>query len=118
MKYLLDTSVLLWCLADERVKIAEFMHIINDDRNYIAVSVVSYWEIAIKKGLGKLTAPNNLVDIVEESGFAWINLETKHIEQLEKLPAIHTDPFDRLLVAQAKADCFTLLTTERILAQY
>jgi PIN domain nuclease of toxin-antitoxin system len=118
VKYLLDTCVLLWALEDNKAKISSFVDILQNPKNYIAVSVVSYWEIAIKKSLGKLSVPNDLLTVVEESGFAWINLETKHIEQLEKLPLLHNDPFDRLLIAQANADGFKLLSVDQMLLQY
>lgn len=118
MKYLLDTCILLRALAGDEKPIQDFMPILQDHNNYIAVSVVSYWEIEIKKALGKLSTPDNLISVVEDTGFNWINLEVKHIEQLAILPAIHTDPFDRLLIAQAKAERLILLTTDKMIMQY
>ncbi len=118
MNYLLDTCVLLWALEDNRAKLGDLQEILINPRNYIAVSVISYWEIAIKKSLGKLKAPAGLVEVVEESGFTWINLETSHIEELEKLPQLHNDPFDRLLIAQAKAEEMLLLTTDQEVQSY
>lgn len=118
MKYLLDTCVLLWSLAGDEGRLQNFLPILQNPHNYIAVSVVNYWEIAIKKSLGKLTIPGNLISIVEDTGFNWINLEVKHIQQLEKLPLLHNDPFDRLLIAQAQAERFTLLSSDRLVLQY
>jgi len=118
MKYLLDTCVLLWALSDNKDKIGPYIDILTNEHNYVAVSVVSYWEIAIKKSLGKLESPSNLISVVEETGFSWINLDIKHIQELEKLPPIHSDPFDRLLVAQAKSDGFTLLTPDQHILRY
>jgi PIN domain nuclease of toxin-antitoxin system len=118
VKYLLDTCVLLWALEDNKVKLGKCLDIIVDHHNYVAVSVVTYWEIVIKKSLGKLNTPNDIVAVVEESGFDWINLETRHIAQLEKLPKLHNDPFDRLLVAQAIADGYSLLTVDSELTSY
>lgn len=118
MRYLIDTCVLLWALENNKSKLGSCLDIIANPHNYIAVSVVSYWEIAIKKSLGKLNSPDNLVHIVEESGFVWINLETKHIEQLERLPHLHNDPFDRLLIAQAQADKYQLLTLDQQVLKY
>jgi PIN domain nuclease of toxin-antitoxin system len=118
MKYLLDTCVLLWALEDNKTKLEKFTAIIENPNNFIAVSVVTHWEIAIKRSLGKLSTPKNLVSIVEESGFEWINLETRHIEQLEKLPLLHTDPFDRLLIAQAQIDGYKILTVDKYILSY
>lgn len=118
MKYLLDTCVLLWALSNDKKKLTSFNDILLNHRNFIAVSVVTYWEIVIKKSLGKLDAPDNIVSVVEESGFAWINLETKHIAQLAHLPLTHSNPFDRLLIAQAKEDGFNLLTADPQVLQY
>jgi len=118
MKYLLDTCVLLWALSGNKDKIRPYIDIISDEHNYVAISVVSYWEIAIKKSLGKLESPDDLISVVEETGFSWINLDVKHIQELEKLPSIHSDPFDRLLIAQAKSDGFMLLTSDQHILRY
>lgn len=118
MKYLLDTCVFLWAISGESHKIAEFIDILQDERTYVAISVVTYWEIAIKRSLGKLEVDGDIVNTAEKTGFTWINLEVKHIAALEKLPKLHADPFDRLLVAQAKADNYRLLTTDQTVLKY
>ncbi len=118
MKYLLDTCVLLWALEGNRDRIKKFIDIIEDESNYVAVSVVSYWEIEIKKSIGKLVFPFNFTEIVEQAGFSQLNLEYKHITQLEKLPMIHNDPFDRLLISQAISEKCKLLTIDAKILQY
>jgi PIN domain nuclease of toxin-antitoxin system len=118
MKYLLDTSVLLWSINGDYTKISQFIDIIKNENNYIAVSMVSYWEITIKKSLGKIKTPNNLIEIIEETGFSWLNLELRHISVLGHLPLHHHDPFDRLLIAQAQTEKFKLLTTNNTILQY
>lgn len=118
MKYLLDTCVLLWALENNQDKLRDFMDILQDTNNFIGVSVASYWEVTIKKSLGKLKAPNDLVTVVEDTGFSWVNLETRHIDQLAKLPMLHSDPFDRLLIAQAKADGLQILTLDQQIIKY
>ncbi len=118
MKYLLDTCVLLWSLNDDQDKITLFTKIIKNPHNFIAVSVITYWEIVIKQSLGKLTVPDNINDIVTESGFTWINLELRHVRGLQELPLLHTDPFDRLLIAQAKVDDYEILTTDKQMQLY
>ena len=120
MKCLLDTCVLLWCLEGNLKKLAPFIDIIEDPQNDITVSVVTYWEISIKKSLGKLEAPPmyELIQIVKETGFSSMNLNIEHIKQLEKMPLIHNDPFDRLLIAQSIVDQLKLLTIDEKMLLY
>src|SRR5688572_27269382 len=101
MIYLLDTCVILWVLQNDRKKIKDFILILENPEAEFLVSVVSYWEIVIKKSLGKLVVPDNITDLIEQTGFSWLNLEVAHIKAIEALPLIHNDPFDRLLIAQA-----------------
>ena len=82
------------------------------------MSVVSYWEIIIKSALGKLVAPDDLVEQVSHLSLIWLNVELLHLEALKQLPPIHTDPFDRLLFAQSKATGLTFLTHDSIVKQY
>lgn len=118
MRYLLDTCVLLWTLEDNRAKLKDLITIIENPSNELAVSVVSYWEITIKKTLGKLVLSDNWTEVLDETGLFWLNLEPKHIKQLESLPLIHHDPFDRLLISQAKAEQMILLTIDEKIMQY
>lgn len=118
MRYLLDTCIMLWTLNGNKNKLKDFITIIEDPTNELAISVVSYWEITIKKALGKLEIPDDWTDVIEESGMFWLNLEPKHIQQLEKLPLVHHDPFDRLLISQARAEQMTMLTSDDKILQY
>ncbi len=118
MKYLLDTCVLLWSLDGNRSKLSEFIDIIEEENNYIFVSIVSYWEIIIKKSLGKIKIPADFLEFIEKTGFSWLNLELRHITQLDQLPLLHPDPFDRLLIAQARSEALTLLTPDEKILQY
>ncbi len=118
MNYLLDTHILLWSLEGNLKKLSPFLKVLENEQNHIAVSVVSYWEIAIKKSLNKLTIPPNFIEIVQETGFSWLNLTLPHITELEKLPPIHQDPFDRLLIAQARSEKLKLLTVDEKVLQY
>jgi PIN domain nuclease of toxin-antitoxin system len=118
MRLLLDTNVLLWTLAgDQRVE--HLRDRITDDDNEIWVSTASFWEVAIKVGIGKLE-----VDLVEvrqaarESGFQELPVLGQHTEALVALPNHHKDPFDRLLVAQAASEPMRLLTSDLLLRQY
>lgn len=118
MRYLLDTCVLLWALEGESSKIKEFIDVIKNESNDIAVSVVSYWEMAIKKSIGKLNYPDNIIEAIEQSGFSQLNLEYNHIAYLETLPLLHNDPFDRLLISQSLAEKRILLTVDEKILRY
>ena len=90
-----------------------------DEDNEVVVSVASYWEVTIKAGIGKLDVDvAQLRRAVRLSGFVELPVLGVHTEQLAVLPAIHHDPFDRLLVAQARAEPMRLLTSDRLLAGY
>ncbi|MDX2050633.1 MAG: type II toxin-antitoxin system VapC family toxin [Rickettsiaceae bacterium] len=117
-KYLVDTCIILWALQGNLDKLDEFIHIIENDKNIIFVSIASYWEIMIKKSLGRIEINSNLATITEESGFTWLDIKLRHIDYIDKLPNLHKDPFDRLLIAQAKADNLTFLTADAKLREY
>jgi len=112
MTYLLDTCIVLWILEGNKAKLGSYYDLINDDKNTLLISVVSYWEMTIKKSLGKLDIPKNFIEVVDESGFEWLGLELRHIQTLAHLPLHHHDPFDRLLLAQAKSDALSLITMD------
>lgn len=118
MRYLLDTCILIWSLENNRDKLGELAKIIENPENDILISVISYWEIVIKSSLGKLKIPKNWIEKAKETGFSWLNLEPDHIHQLENLPKIHNDPFDRLLISQARAEQLKLLTSDEQILKY
>jgi len=111
--YLLDTQVFLWWLSDDSRLGKVARNIIADPDKTIYVSAASAWEIAIKKALGKLKAPAELAEILEEEGFLELPILFRHAEYLEKLPWHHKDPFDRILIAQALAENLILITADR-----
>jgi PIN domain nuclease of toxin-antitoxin system len=118
MKYLLDTCVLLWFLEENKKQLGPFLEWIEDPNNEVILSVVNYWEIVIKCSLGELDLPSDWFQSVENSGFVWLNLEPKHIKQLETLPSYHRDPFDRLLICQSLAEQCKLLTRDEKILRY
>ncbi|MBP7636956.1 MAG: type II toxin-antitoxin system VapC family toxin [Kiritimatiellae bacterium] len=106
----MDIGTHLVCDASnptERLKKAERQRIASLD-TIVYVSAVSAWEIEIKRGLGRIHLPDDWSTHVEQQGFLWLPISWKHTRQLSSLPDIHRDPFDRMLVAQAKADQITL----------
>ena len=120
MKCLLDTCILLWVLEDNTSKLKDFSPIIMNPQNQMFVSIASYWEIAVKRELGRISFKSDvdLATLINESGFLWLSIETRHIDELHTLPLIHHDPFDRLLLAQSKVDGLELLTTDEKILSY
>ena len=119
MNLLLDTHVLLWWLDNPTTLLSEqALTAIRDPDNQIIVSVVSAWEIAIKKALGKLESPDNLKEVIVDSGFELTPINYEHAWQVKDLPSHHRDPFDRLLVTQAKIERLTLVTRDLRLKAY
>lgn len=118
MKLLLDTHVLLWWL-DDPSKISESTRKqIADLENEVLVSAVSCWEIAIKRGLGKLTAPNGLNASIQQCGFVELAISSVHALRTETLPFHHRDPFDRMLIAQSICESATIVTQDRLFQSY
>src|SRR5436309_10451837 len=101
MKLLLDTHVFLWWLSDPKLLSLAASNAIGDPKNRILVSIVSLWEIAIKRVIGKLLAPIDLQTDVTRAGFELLPMDVAHIVATETLPMHHRDPFDRMLVAQS-----------------
>ena len=118
MKLLLDTQLMLWWLADSPKLSRQARAFIADPENTVFVSAATRWEIRIKEKLGKLDVPSNLIATVRSEEFEWIPVSAEHADATMDLPLLHRDPFDRMLVAQAKWMGITLLTSDPMLAQY
>lgn len=117
-RLLLDTHVVLWALDDHPKLASEARSAITDPANEVFVSAASIWEIAIKRALGKLQAPYNIVSWIEASGFLELAVTSFHAEQAGDLPFHHRDPFDRMLVAQAQAEGLILVTADQDIPLY
>jgi PIN domain nuclease of toxin-antitoxin system len=91
---------------------------ITDGRNRVLVSAVSAWEITIKKRLGKLRAPDDLLDQLDQRRFAALDVTLAHALAVGDLPDHHADPFDRLLIAQARTERLTLITRDERIGRY
>jgi PIN domain nuclease of toxin-antitoxin system len=121
MQILLDTHVVLWALTDDAALKGEARAMLSDTRNGIWVSAVSIWEISIKHSLGRGDMPLSGKDALtycRKSGYRWLDIRPEHAVAVEDLPAIHADPFDRLLVAQALTEPMKLLTHDVVIARY
>ena len=118
MKLLLDTHVILWWLADDPALKPDARSAISETSNLVHVSAVSLWEIVIKRSLGKLRLPDDWADVLMREPFRQLSINCRHALAVGELPAIHKDPFDRLLVAQCLAEELTLVTHDATLRRY
>lgn len=117
-RILIDTQVLLWWLKNDPQlgKVAKAL--VADANNEIFTSAVTAWEISIKVALGKLIAPCDIDTEVQEEGFSPLDITLKHADAAGKLPAIHNDPFDRMLIAQAQAEGLQIMTSDGEIPKY
>ena len=119
MKILLDTHILLWWMADDRRLPRPARLAVEDPANRVFVSIASLWETAIKFSLKRVVAdPEALREAAERDGFSLLPIEARHCSAVARLPHHHSDPFDRLLVAQALVEPMRLLTHDSQLARY
>jgi PIN domain nuclease of toxin-antitoxin system len=118
MNLLLDTQVLVWCLAADRRLRNAARQAIEDDGNRVWVSAASAWEIEIKAALGKLRVPDDLLTQMTAIRFDELPVRIEHALFLRRLPALHRDPFDRILIAQALCEGLTLVTADPVLREY
>jgi PIN domain nuclease of toxin-antitoxin system len=121
MKLLLDTHVFIWWDSDPAQLSQPALTALRDPANTIAFSVVSVWEMAIKRQLGKLILRLPLSQIVahqQANGLQVLPVTLTHTLAVEGLPPVHKDPFDRLLAAQANVEGVDFVTADPIFAQY
>jgi PIN domain nuclease of toxin-antitoxin system len=118
---LLDTHIFLWSITSRRLSDAADAAFL-DPANSLYLSAASYWEICIKLGIGKLALPENWQATAElamtVNAIRWLPIEKNHCLELLTLPHHHRDPFDRLLIAQARAEGLTVLTAAPNFGRY
>lgn len=117
MSLLLDTHVVLWWMADDQA-LSEDLKGRLDDEPEVYVSAASVWEVAIKQAMGKLPGPLDLADEILRSGFRELPITAEHAADAGRLPPVHRDPFDRMLVAQARCEGMTLVSHDPAVARY
>ena len=126
MKILLDTHIALWAITDNEKISPKFIELINNSENEVFYSLVSVWEIAIKHFIRPEIMPiteEQFVDNCSMSGFKQLTIRNDHIFNVKSLKREsnapkHNDPFDRLLISQAKTDNFLFLTHDSMLSYY
>jgi PIN domain nuclease of toxin-antitoxin system len=111
MSLLLDTQVVLWWLTDDPTLSDDIKTRLDHDPD-VYVSAATVWEVSIKQTARKLTEPADLPERIRGSGFAPLAISSEHAIAAGHLPLIHRDPFDRMLVAQAQCEDFTLVTRD------
>jgi PIN domain nuclease of toxin-antitoxin system len=118
VRLLVDTNAFLWWRDGSPRLRDRASREIRDPDNDIVVSIVSFWEITIKRTLGKLRFLEDFEEVMAEEGFALLKLGYPHLRHLSDLPRHHRDPFDRLLIAQALAEHIPMVTDDRAFAPY
>lgn len=118
MKVLLDTHAALWWLVQPDRVGTNATALMLDGGNRLLLSSVSVWEVAIKEALGKIEPPADFADTLLDGGVRPLAIGIDHATEVGRLPALHKDPFDRMLVAQARVEGAMLVSADPALAAY
>ncbi len=118
MNCLLDTHVVLWWLDGGEGLSEKAFDAISDGKNVVFISAASIWEIRVKEAIGKLMIPNNFQKVLSSQPFEMLPVTAEHAHEISKLPLIHRDLFDRMLVAQARFEKLTLVSRDTLLKKY
>jgi PIN domain nuclease of toxin-antitoxin system len=115
VRVLLDTHILLWAVLDDPRLSPTQLEAIDTGELYL--SAASVWEIGIKRAIGKLDVPEEIFNIAADAGCRPLPISWAHAEQAARLPSHHADPFDRMLIAQARCEGLRLITSDtRVMA--
>lgn len=118
MKILLDTHAFLWWMENNPTLSKQARKAIEDPSNMVFVSAITVLEIAIKKSIGKLTAPDNLEEELVNNNFEQLPITIAHAQAVGSLPFHHADPFDRVLIAQTQIEGLTLISRDNNIKKY
>jgi PIN domain nuclease of toxin-antitoxin system len=118
LRLLLDTHILLWWVANDPSLSPTAAALIRDPENMVFISAVSLWEIWLKQSLGKLRLPVGFEEKLQMEAFENLPLTAAQTRQVATLPWHHRDPFDRMLVAQARTEHLILLTADAVIGGY
>ncbi|WP_328865399.1 type II toxin-antitoxin system VapC family toxin [Streptomyces sp. NBC_00304] len=117
MRLLLDTRVAMWWIADAPQLSASYKELLETEPA-VYVSAVSAWEVTVKQFLGSFEGPGDLAEQVRDLRFRDLPITAAHGVRAGRLPMVHTDPFDRMLIAQAQAEGMALVTRSPWIPQY
>ncbi|WP_221030707.1 type II toxin-antitoxin system VapC family toxin [Actomonas aquatica] len=118
MRLLLDSHVLIWWLEDPRQLSPELRPLLQDPGNTAYFSPASIWELGLKVAKGKLRIPSDFTAILVDDGFDELPVTAAHATHTLSLPPLHSDPFDRLLIAQALCEGLVLATRDAWIPRY
>jgi PIN domain nuclease of toxin-antitoxin system len=118
VRLLLDTHAAIWLLSSDARISEDAVDHFAEETNEVLLSATSVFEIAVKRALGKLEAPTDLVEQMEIVGVRTLPITVEHAAAVEDLPPHHRDPFDRLLVAQATVERAAILSADPALRRY
>ncbi len=118
MRLILDTHAALWWLSGDDLVGPEAARQLTDDTNRVLLSAAVVWEVAIKRSLGKLEAPEDLASTLLGAGAQPLPVTLDHAAAVEMLPWHHRDPFDRMLIAQALTESAALVSRDESLGRY
>jgi PIN domain nuclease of toxin-antitoxin system len=119
MKILLDTNALIWWMEDEQMLGSKARDLLANPAHTVLATIVSLWEITMKWRVGKYPLPGSAFEpFIQEENIELISVLPKHISAIESLGFYHKDPFDHLILTQAKIEGARLLTSDKAMAQY
>lgn len=118
MKLLLDTHAALWFLGGDDRLGDNARHQLTDGANRVLLSAAVVWEVAIKRALGRLTVPDEYVSLLLDAGVQPLPISLAHAADVAQLPSHHRDPFDRVLVSQARIERAALVSRDEALRPY
>lgn len=122
MRYLFDSNVFLWSVSEPSKLNKAALALLRSKRSDVYLSSVTSWEVAIKYSIGRLRLPSPprkfITQVLAEFGYASLEVQHIHAASVAELPHHHKDPFDRLLVAQARVEGMVLLTADQSLERY
>jgi PIN domain nuclease of toxin-antitoxin system len=118
VRLLLDTNAFIWALDDLEGLAPSARTLLADENNELLVSMASLWEIAIKVATGKLTSGLDWESYLPKMGVELLPIAMEHSREVSRLPLLHRDPFDRMLIAQARVENLTIVTRDRRFAEY
>ena len=117
MRLLVDTHVVLWWLTGDDQLSDDVASRLSDEPE-VHLSAATVWEIAVKQALGKLDGPGDLPERLSDLGFRVLPMTAAHAVEAARLPSIHRDPFDRMLIAQARLEGLVLVSADARIARY
>jgi len=118
MRILLDTHILIWWMQNNPKLSKKAQQLLADPANLIFISAASIWELRIKQSLGRIDLPAKFDSSLHQLSFEELSVSIAHTEELRRLPRLHSDPFDRMLLAQARAEKLSLLSADTQLIAY